>query len=84
MLTGFFGGPAEMPDAPATDFHHAGVALEQKEKAPHTQKSAFILSRIEGMSNIEISSVLNKNVGAVESLISRAGENLKKNLSAYK
>ena len=82
------------PAEHGTDFHHPGVALEHKEKSailfnaidklPQNQKTAFILSRIEGMGNIEISEVLQKNVGAVESLLSRAGENLRKQLSSLK
>lgn len=80
--------------ASAADFDHPGIKLENKEKAsllfkalqqlPESQKTAFILSRIEGMSNIEIADVLKKNVGAVESLLSRSQENLRKILTSKK
>lgn len=78
---------------PESDFHHPGVVLENKEKAailfkaidtlPEIQKTVFILSKVEGLGNIEIGEIIKKTVGAVESLNSRARENLKKELFDY-
>ena len=72
------------------DFDHPGVLAERKEttaiifkcidQLPESQKTAFILSKLEGLTNIEISKVMNLSVGAIESLQSRAKENLKKKL----
>lgn len=78
-----------------TDFFHPGIALENQENAarlfqaidqlPEKQKTAYILTRIEGLTNIEAASVMTVTVGAVESLLQRANENLKKQLaSLYK
>ncbi len=73
------------------DFIHPGIEIELKErsqilfkalsKLPDNQKSAFILSNIEQLSYKEISEVLNCSISSVESLIYRAHQNLKKELS---
>lgn len=74
-----------------SDFIHPGVELEQREryailfkaidKLPPNQKTAFILSRIEGLSYSEIGEIMKTSTASVESLIFRAGKNLKKILS---
>jgi RNA polymerase sigma factor (sigma-70 family) len=73
------------------DFSHPGILLENKEKAailfkaidqlPENQKTAFILKHIEGLSQKEISEVMNAGEKAVESLIQRAKSNLRRMLS---
>jgi RNA polymerase sigma-70 factor (ECF subfamily) len=75
------------------DFHHPGVKLDNKERAnvlfraisklPENQKVAYTLHKLEGMSYRDISLVLNTTVSAVESLMSRANGNLRKNLEVY-
>ncbi|MBO0934404.1 RNA polymerase sigma factor [Fibrella aquatilis] len=70
------------------DFFHPGIALDQQENAAllfraidklsDKQKTAYILARVEGLSNIDTANVLGVSVGAVESLLTRATENLKK------
>lgn len=70
-----------------TDFHHPGIALEDKENAvilfrkinelPENQKTAFILSKIEGLSYNEISEVMQLSNSSVESLLVRAKQNLR-------
>ncbi len=75
------------------DFVHPGVALEQQENAAilfraidklaDKQKTAYILTRVEGLSNIEAAEVMTISVGAVESLLQRANENLKKQLAGW-
>jgi RNA polymerase sigma-70 factor (ECF subfamily) len=82
------GGEKQLPD-----FHHPGVKLDNKErsavlfkaiaKLPENQKAAFTLHKLEGLSYREISEVLNTTVSAVESLMSRANANLRKNLEEY-
>jgi RNA polymerase sigma-70 factor (ECF subfamily) len=71
-------------------FEHPGVLLENKEKSKvlfgainelnENQKTAFILSKIDGLSNPEISVIMELTVSSVESLLFRAKDNLKKKL----
>ena len=78
-------------DAP--DFYHPGVILENKEKSavlfkavdtlPENQKTAFILSKLEGLSYAEISEVMETSISSVESLLFRAKRNLQKQLSTF-
>jgi RNA polymerase sigma-70 factor (ECF subfamily) len=75
------------------DFIHPGVEIDMKEdssklfkalsKLPVNQKSAFILSKLEGLSNSEISKILGVSLSSVDSLMFRAKQNLKKLLTAY-
>jgi RNA polymerase sigma-70 factor (ECF subfamily) len=75
------------------DFFHPGVVMENKEKSailmkavnelPENQKTAFILSKIEGLSYAEISEVMQTSVSAVESLLVRAKQNLQKTLANF-
>lgn len=79
------------PESP--DFIHPGVLLEHKERSatlfaaietlPENQKTAFILARVEDLGNKEIAEIMQLSVGAVESLLSRARENLKKQLAVF-
>jgi RNA polymerase sigma-70 factor (ECF subfamily) len=79
------------PDVP--DFHHPGVALEQKENAailfkaidrlPDSQKTAIVLSLVEELPQKEIAEIMRSSVGAVESLIQRAKSNLRKELENF-
>jgi RNA polymerase sigma-70 factor (ECF subfamily) len=72
------------------DFNHPGVLLERKENAarlfkaiaklPENQKAAFTLHKLEDLSYQEISEVLQTTVPAVESLMHRAKQNLRKML----
>jgi len=75
------------------DFHHPGVALDNKERAailfkaidrlPENQKIAFSLHKLEGLSYQEISEVMKTTLSSVESLMHRARNNLKKWLEKY-
>ena len=75
------------------DFHHPGVSLDNKERAavlfkaidalPENQKTAYTLHKLEGLSYRDVSEVLNTTVSAVESLMSRANQNLRKELEDY-
>ncbi|MBS1621040.1 MAG: RNA polymerase sigma factor [Bacteroidetes bacterium] len=81
-------GEGNEPIHEAPDFHHPGVALDQKENAarlfkaidllPENQKVAFSLNKLEELSYQEVSEVMNISVSAVESLMHRAKQNLKK------
>ncbi|WP_462317418.1 RNA polymerase sigma factor [Marinilabilia sp.] len=52
-------------------------------KLPQRQQKAFVLSRNEGLSNVEIGKVLNISESAVESLITRANRQLRVLLYDY-
>lgn len=72
------------------DFNHPGISLERKENAaklfkaisqlPENQKVAFTLHKVEDLSYQEISEVMKTSVPAVESLMHRAKQNLRKML----
>jgi RNA polymerase sigma-70 factor (ECF subfamily) len=74
-------------------FFHPGIELENKERSailfaaidrlPENQKLAFTLHKIEGLPHEEVCSVLNLSLSSVESLLFRAKQSLKKNLSEY-
>ena len=75
----------------ASHFEHPGILLENKEKAAvlygvineltENQKTAFILSKIDGLSNPEISEIMHLSISSVESLIFRAKQTLKEKLA---
>ena len=75
------------------NFFHPGIALEKKEKSTilfaaieqlnERQKTCFVLKHVEGLSQREISEVMQCAEGAVESMLSRAKENLRKILGDY-
>jgi RNA polymerase sigma factor (sigma-70 family) len=73
------------------EFNHPGIEAESKEKAkylfdainrlPENQRTAFILTEIEGLSHAEAGEVMNKTAKAIESLVRRAKEGLRVILS---
>ena len=75
----------------SSNFEHPGILLENQEKAAQlyavinelseNQKTAFILSKIDGLSNPEIAAVMQLSVSSVESLIFRAKVALKEKLA---
>lgn len=87
-------GDGNEPDYEIPDFHHPGVALDQKENAarlfkaiaqlPDNQKMAFTLHKMEDLSYHEVSEVMKTSVAAVESLMHRAKQNLRKILEKDK
>jgi RNA polymerase sigma factor (sigma-70 family) len=88
--------PWWMPDEKKSSdalFQHPGIAAENKEKAavlfkaiealPEKQKLAFTLIKVQGMNYEETCEVMQQNIKAIESLISRAKVNLQKQLEYY-
>ena len=83
----------EVASNAATDFVHPGVVLENQERAqilwnaigqlPENQKTAFVLCKIEGLSQAEAAKIMETTAGAIESLLSRAQHNLRKTLGDY-
>jgi RNA polymerase sigma-70 factor (ECF subfamily) len=78
----------ELPEKP--DFVHPGVLAEQREHAaylfkaigqlPDNQKTAFVLTHIEDLSQKDVAAIMDVSVKAVESLLQRAKGNLRKYL----
>lgn len=74
----------------AADFIHPGIKMEQAENAkllfqvidtlPDKQKTAFILTQIEELSHHESAEILNTSQKAVESLLHRAKNKMRKEL----
>ncbi|TXB65899.1 RNA polymerase sigma factor [Vicingus serpentipes] len=73
-----------------SDFNHPGIILENREatekllklinELPDNQKTALILKIIDELSQKEIAEVMDLSVKAVESLLSRAKNNLKEKI----
>lgn len=81
-------GEGNEPIYDPPEFNHPGVELDKKENAarlfraiaqlPENQKIAFTLHKVEDLSYQEISEVMQTSVPAVESLMHRAKQNLRK------
>lgn len=92
FITSLFGANDELVHDPV-DFQHPGVALDRKEQAalifqminqlPDNQKVAFTLHKMEELSYQEIADVMELSVSAVESLLFRARQNLRKLLEKH-
>jgi RNA polymerase sigma factor (sigma-70 family) len=74
-----------------SNFEHPGILLENKEKAAllfgiinelgENQKTAFLLSKVDGLSNPEIATIMKLSISAVESLVFRAKAILKEKIA---
>jgi RNA polymerase sigma-70 factor (ECF subfamily) len=79
--------------ASGNHFEHPGIAIERKEESkivfaaiaalPENQRAAFTLNKIDGLSYKEVGEIMEMNLPAVESLLHRAKQNLKKLLTDY-
>ena len=86
----FFDGAEEVT---IPDFEHPGVSFDKKESSrmlfkaisqlPENQRIAFTLHKVDGLSYLEVSEVMNLTVSSIESLMHRAKNNLKKSLENY-
>ncbi len=75
------------------EFNHPGIALDKKEEAgilfralqqlPESQRTAFTLIKAEGLSYEETSAIMKTTIKAVEALMHRAKENLRRILKDY-
>lgn len=87
MLFGRDNQPVHEPE----DFNHPGVKAERKEDAallfkmvdqlPGTQRTAFILNKVGELSYKEIAGIMNTTEPAVDALLQRAKQNLRKKLN---
>jgi len=90
FITNLF-GENNQPIYEPGDFNHPGVLKEKKEDAailfrliaglPENQQIAFVLNKVEELSYREIADVLNSSESAVDSLLQRAKQNLRKKIS---
>ncbi|HVA97523.1 MAG TPA: RNA polymerase sigma factor [Bacteroidia bacterium] len=93
IIQNLFGMERILPETDNLHFYHPGVKLENKElsailfkainQLAETQKTAFVLSKIEELSYVEIAEIMNTSVSSVESLLFRAKQNLQKILADY-
>jgi len=84
--------PSEQKSIDAV-YLNPGISNEHKEKAkiiynaigalPNNQRIAFTLIRVQGMKHEEVSDIMQLSIKAIESLLSRAKENLKNKLQNY-
>jgi RNA polymerase sigma factor (sigma-70 family) len=91
VLSSIFGDDNKPIHEPG-DFDHPGVQQERKEDAailfkmisqlPGNQQAAFILNKVEQLSYREIADILNTSERAVDSLLQRAKQNLRKKIAA--
>jgi len=87
LVSSLFGAGNEPLHEPA-DFNHPGIRAESREDAaflfrlidriPESQKTVFILSKVEELSYREIAEVLDTTEKAVDALLQRAKQNLRK------
>lgn len=74
-------------------FEHPGVLAEHKDhavvlfnairKLPDHQRTAFVLNKVEGLRIVEIADIMKRSPASVESLLSRANQNLRQWLKKY-
>lgn len=74
----------------STSFEHPGILMENKEEATilfgvintltENQKTAFLLSKLDGLSNPEIAEIMQLSISSVESLVFRAKSALQEKL----
>lgn len=87
-----FGADDTVRHDPA-EFHHPGIAMENKEKAallfkamaklPDSQKIAFTLNKVEGLSYMDVANAMQVTEASVEALLHRAKQNLRKQLTHF-
>lgn len=92
FLSSLFGQEDKL-DSHYRENFHPGVALENKERSrvlfsaidrlSENQRTAFLLSKIEGKSYQEIAEIMQTSISSIESLLHRAKSNLKKQLGHY-
>ena len=91
FITSLFNAASNEPIVEAAHFNHPGVAAEDKEalqkiytyinELPDTQRTAFILVRLEDKNQKEVAEIMETSVKAVESLLQRAKQSLQKKIN---
>lgn len=90
FITNLF-GEDNKPVHETYDFNHPGILQENKEAAailfglvsglPENQRTAFILHKVEELPYREIAAILHTSEAAVDSLLQRAKQNLRKKIN---
>jgi RNA polymerase sigma factor (sigma-70 family) len=93
LITPLFGN-GNAPIYEQAEWIHPGIQQERKEDAmllfkminalPENQRIAFLLHKLEDLNYREIAEILGISEGAVDSLLQRSKQNLRKKLSALK
>ena len=93
ILISLFGQEDRLNVPSDTPFYHPGIQLENKERSailfraisalPINQRTAFVLHKVEGLSQTEIAEIMSASVSSVESLMVRANRKLRELLSDY-
>ncbi|MEQ8580341.1 MAG: RNA polymerase sigma factor [Marinoscillum sp.] len=93
IFTSLYVKDSAEPKYEAADFVHPGVKLENQEDAgllfraidalSDNQRTAYILTQVEGLPQKEAAAIMNQSAKAVESLVQRAKANLKQELEKY-
>ncbi len=92
FITTLFSKESNEPLAEAIQFNHPGIAAEDREALqqlftiintlPHNQKTALLLTRMDGRPQSEVAEIMNLNIKAVESLLQRAKSAIEKKWAA--
>ncbi|MFN8251460.1 MAG: RNA polymerase sigma factor [Ferruginibacter sp.] len=88
FITALFSKESNEPLAEAVQLNHPGIAAEDREalqhlfgiinQLPHQQKTALLLTRLDGRPQHEVAEIMNTTVKAVESLLQRARQTIEK------
>ena len=76
-------GPSESPYKTLENKERAEILHKSIRILPENQKSAFVLSKYQGLKNKQIADIMNLSLSAVEALLNRAKKNLQKSLVRY-
>lgn len=92
FITALFSKESNEPLAEAAQMNHPGIAAEYREalqrlfgiinQLPHQQKTAVLLTRMDGRPQYEVAEIMNTSVKAVESLLQRARQTIEKKWAA--
>ena len=90
FVQSLFGMESILPNNDKAHFYHPGIQLENKEfasllflalqKLPENQRVAFTLIKAEGLTYVETAAIIKVSIKAVEALMHRAKESLRKYL----
>lgn len=75
--------PVDLPDAGLEHRERLEILHRNLGKLPDKQRAALVLQKMEGLSQTEIAATLGVSVGAVEGLLSRGRESLRKHLENH-
>ncbi|MCX6279115.1 MAG: RNA polymerase sigma factor [Bacteroidetes bacterium] len=93
FIFSIFGMEDQVNIATEAPFYHPGIQLENRERAailfsaiaklPVNQRTAFVLHKVDGLSQTEIAEIMKVTISSVESLMVRAKQRLRELLAYY-